>query len=197
MQQEIQNPCPRVSVHEILQARILECVAISSSRGSSQPRNQTQVSCFAGGLYHLSYQGSPGNSRAQSYTKVSLSDARNTNTCLRVSHFHSPENFKAIDFESAWEKCLSSGIHRGIDGPNVAAVTTGQNGNAVAVIIMRGLLWWASGQESTLQCKGHGFDSCSVNEGPTCHKGAKPLLHNYSAHMLQSLHTTTRVHAQN
>ena len=31
----------------ILQARILERVAISFSRGSSQPRDQTQVSCIA------------------------------------------------------------------------------------------------------------------------------------------------------
>ena len=35
---------PGSSVHGILQARILEWVAISFSRGSSQPRNQTQVS---------------------------------------------------------------------------------------------------------------------------------------------------------
>ena len=32
----------------ILQARILEWVAIPFSRGSSQPRDQTRVSCFAG-----------------------------------------------------------------------------------------------------------------------------------------------------
>ena len=38
---------------EILQARILEWEAISSSRGSSQPRNQTQVSCFAGRLFTI------------------------------------------------------------------------------------------------------------------------------------------------
>ena len=31
----------------ILQAKILEWVAISFPRGSSQPRNQTQVSCIA------------------------------------------------------------------------------------------------------------------------------------------------------
>ena len=36
---------PGSSVHGILQARILEWVAISSSRGSSQPRDQTRVSC--------------------------------------------------------------------------------------------------------------------------------------------------------
>ena len=35
---------PGVSVHGILQARILEWVAMPSSRGSSQPRDQTQVS---------------------------------------------------------------------------------------------------------------------------------------------------------
>ena len=32
------------SIHGILQARILEWVAISFSRGSSQPRDRTQVS---------------------------------------------------------------------------------------------------------------------------------------------------------
>ena len=36
------------SVHGILQVRILEWVAISLSRGSSQPTDQTQVSCIAG-----------------------------------------------------------------------------------------------------------------------------------------------------
>ena len=48
---------PGSSVHGILQARILEWVAIPFSRGSSQPRNQTCVSCIADGkiLYHLSH----------------------------------------------------------------------------------------------------------------------------------------------
>ena len=39
---------PGSSVHRILQARALEWVAISFSRGSFQPRNQTWVSCIAG-----------------------------------------------------------------------------------------------------------------------------------------------------
>ena len=34
----------------ILQARVLEWVAMPSSRGSSQSKNQTRVSCFASGL---------------------------------------------------------------------------------------------------------------------------------------------------
>ena len=39
---------PGSSIHEIFQARILEWVAISFSRGSSQPRNWTWVSCIVG-----------------------------------------------------------------------------------------------------------------------------------------------------
>ena len=38
------------TVHGILQARILEWVAIPFSRGFSQPRDCTQVSCIAGGF---------------------------------------------------------------------------------------------------------------------------------------------------
>ena len=47
---------PGSSVHGILQARILKWVAISYSRGSSWPRDQTCVSrgsCFAGGFFLL------------------------------------------------------------------------------------------------------------------------------------------------
>ena len=39
------------TIHRILQARILEWVAFSFSRGSSQPRNQTQVSRIKGGFF--------------------------------------------------------------------------------------------------------------------------------------------------
>ena len=55
----LHQPCPTLcdpmdysppgsSVHGSLQARILECIAISFSRGSSWPRDLTQVSCIAG-----------------------------------------------------------------------------------------------------------------------------------------------------
>ena len=43
---------PGSSVHGIFQARILEWVAISSSKGSSTHRNRTQVSCEAGGFFN-------------------------------------------------------------------------------------------------------------------------------------------------
>ena len=44
---------PGSSVHGVLQAKILEWVAISFSRGSSQPRDRTQVSCTAGRHFKL------------------------------------------------------------------------------------------------------------------------------------------------
>ena len=44
---------PGSSVHGILQARILEWVAIPFSRGFSQPRNRTLVSCIAGGFFTI------------------------------------------------------------------------------------------------------------------------------------------------
>ena len=56
---EVSQSCPTLcnpmdcslsgsSVYGIFQARVLEWIAISFSRGSSQPRNQTRVSCIAG-----------------------------------------------------------------------------------------------------------------------------------------------------
>ena len=48
------------TVHEILQARILEWVAFPFSRESSQPRNQTRYLMHCRWiLYQLSHQGSP------------------------------------------------------------------------------------------------------------------------------------------
>ena len=60
-----QSP-PGSSVHGILQPRILEWVAMPSSRGSSWPRDWTQVSCIsciAGEFFHRwASQGSPQHS---------------------------------------------------------------------------------------------------------------------------------------
>ena len=48
---------PGSSVHGIFQARVLEQVTISSSRGSSRPRNRICVSCIAGESLPLSHLG--------------------------------------------------------------------------------------------------------------------------------------------
>ena len=53
---------PGSSVHGVFQARILEWVAISYSRGSSQPRDRTSlscVSCIAGGYFATKPPGKP------------------------------------------------------------------------------------------------------------------------------------------
>ena len=63
-QSEVAQSCPTLcnpmdcsllgfSVHGIFQARVLEWVAISFSRGSSWPRDRTQVSCIAGRHFTL------------------------------------------------------------------------------------------------------------------------------------------------
>ena len=44
---------PGSSVRGILRARILEWIAISFSRGSSQPRDRTRVSCMTGRCFIL------------------------------------------------------------------------------------------------------------------------------------------------
>ena len=68
----------------ILQARILELVSMPSSRGSSQPRDWTQVLYCRLILYLLSHQGSPrilewiayafsrGSSQPRNWTRVSF-----------------------------------------------------------------------------------------------------------------------------
>ena len=54
---KIAQSCPTLcnpidcAAHGILQARILEWVAYPFSSGSSQPRNQTRVSCIAGRFF--------------------------------------------------------------------------------------------------------------------------------------------------
>ena len=51
---------PGSSVHGILQARILEWVAISSSMGSSRPRDRTHVFCIGRQiLYHWATREAP------------------------------------------------------------------------------------------------------------------------------------------
>ena len=52
------NP-PGFSVHGILQARMLESVAVPFSRGSPRPRDQTQVSYIAGRFFSISAPREP------------------------------------------------------------------------------------------------------------------------------------------
>ena len=55
----VDSGLPDSSVHGILQARILEGVVISSSRGSSQSRDWTWISCSAGRFFPAEPPGKP------------------------------------------------------------------------------------------------------------------------------------------
>ena len=68
---------PGSSVHEILQARTLEWVAIPVSRGSSQPRDQTQVSYIAGRFFTV------WATRRAQFSPLSFSQCRST---LKVTY---------------------------------------------------------------------------------------------------------------
>ena len=66
---------PGSSVHGIFQTRILEWVAVPTSRGSSQPRDQTCtfcVSCIAGGFFIAESLGKPPNGSEQPLFSSSL-----------------------------------------------------------------------------------------------------------------------------
>ena len=59
---------PGSSVHELLQARILEWVAISFFRGSSRPRDRIHISCVS------CIAGRPGKSHMQLYYNCNFID---------------------------------------------------------------------------------------------------------------------------
>ena len=67
---------PASSVHGIFQARILEWVAISFSRGSSPPRNWTCFSCIGRKVfYHWATKGSPSEREGEmnrKFTQIKL-----------------------------------------------------------------------------------------------------------------------------
>ena len=80
---------PGYSVHWISQARILEWVAFPFSRGSSQPRIWTRVSCIGQILYHLNHQKALRILKwvAIPFTRVSSQPRDQTQVSCTVSRF--------------------------------------------------------------------------------------------------------------
>ena len=68
------------SVHGIFQSRVLEWVAISSSRGFSWPRDQTHVSCISALAGEFFTTEPPGKPNSISERKVKLLVARSSPT---------------------------------------------------------------------------------------------------------------------
>ena len=61
---------PGSSVHRILQAGVLEWVAVPFSRGSSWPRNRTRVSCIVGGFFTSWATGNTTSNASQKLRKL-------------------------------------------------------------------------------------------------------------------------------
>ena len=86
---------PGSSVHGISHERMLGCVAISSSRGSSQPRDQTcisGISCIAGGFFtYRCARGEAQHDVCEELTAVETSlQWKTIHSCSFVSLFISP-----------------------------------------------------------------------------------------------------------
>ena len=80
---------PGSSVHGILQARILEWVTMPSSRGSSQPRDQTCVSCiscFASRFFTTEPPGKPAHTQLHFFKSHSGLFSSKKIEKLRTSH---------------------------------------------------------------------------------------------------------------
>ena len=90
---------PGSSVHGILQARTLEWVAISFSRGSSQPRDQAWVSCIAGRFLTTEPPGKPFRQclASDSYLGTWLQSRLSTRSQI-ISSVWSRSSSKVIDF---------------------------------------------------------------------------------------------------
>ena len=83
---------PGSSLHGILQASVLEWVAISFSRGSSQPRDQTQVSCIPGRCFNLwatrEAEWPPANSQQGNGTSVLwLQGTEFSHNCVNLEEY--------------------------------------------------------------------------------------------------------------
>ena len=95
---------PSSSVDGILQARILEWVAFPFSRGSSQPRDQTQVSHIAGGFFT-----SWATWEAQEYWNSFPLGLPNPGIELRSPTFQ--EDYLPAEFYTLMKMCIVNSSH--------------------------------------------------------------------------------------
>ena len=96
------------SVHGILQARILEWVVISFSRGTSQPRDRTRVSRIAGGSFIV--WATREAQSGKEIVKVSLK-ALPSKLLLLLSHFSHVQHCVTL-WTTAHQVSLSMGFSR-------------------------------------------------------------------------------------
>ena len=112
---------PGSSVHGILQARILEQVAMPSSRGSSQPRDQTSVSYIAEMakwvLYCLAPPGKPPAQSRWTVNPVSVIPSKGEWTTPGTSLLPSRNQLCQGDTDSkVYTDLQVESLHRAISG---------------------------------------------------------------------------------
>ena len=99
---------PGSSAHGIFQARMLEWVAIFSSRGSSQPKDQTRPSCSSCTGRQILYQwatGKPGFRlrRFQFLKPTPCTKIRRFNKCLKfIPYFTGQQLFAHLLLTTIW-----------------------------------------------------------------------------------------------
>ena len=93
---------PGSSVHGISQARILEWVSFSFSRGSSQPRDRTHVSCIAGGFFTAEPPGKPSFLSSFSWPSLNLSVASASFGTLTDTWWLWPEGCSPAGHSQCW-----------------------------------------------------------------------------------------------
>ena len=140
------------------QARILEWIAISSSRRSAQPRDRTHISCSGRRiLSHYTTWVAPESWKASSFSNNAPGFPRalapdkevrqiSLQTLLSVLHLCTSVSSSVRKKKAVL--MLSALIHS----------CTRQN---IRQDHSAGLPWWLSGKESTCQSRRHGFDPCS------------------------------------
>ena len=81
------------------QAKILDQVAISSSRGSSQPRDQTSVSCIAGGCFTADHREKPH--------RRNLANRKHPQNALYYYHYHLVPPDSDLCFPQITQRCVA------------------------------------------------------------------------------------------
>ena len=114
---------PGSSVHGILQARIFERASMLYSRGSSWPRDQTQVCCIAGSFFTIwATRGFPGGSSGKDPT-CQWGDVRDMGSVPGLGRSPGEGNSNPLQ-----NSCLENSMDRGAWWAMVHGVTKNWTG---------------------------------------------------------------------
>ena len=150
---------PGSSVHGILQARILEWIAISFSRGSSQPRNGTLIPALVGRFFITKSPGKPKTHSNSAYLMKLLSGSNEpsrmagtyyqlTDDCLHIiialTHIKMPIFIFHLHYYKEWcFPCSSVGKESACNTGDLGSISGSgrspgeRNGNHSSIFVWR------------------------------------------------------------